>query len=317
MTTQRQPRPRTAGVFSSARQLTLPVGPRIDPRGVVGYPIDLRIKADSPHWRGDQDPDLWPFYVPIAQYGLGCFERWLAGEGDEWLDAALAVGRFLVSRQDSNGCWINTQRFAHTFPLPDRWCCGMAQGEAASLLVRLFSQTQDPSFADAARAALFPLSRSVAEGGVSARLGGGWWPEEYPTSPPSFVLNGAIFALWGIRDVAVGLGEPEAQEAFLVGVDMLVANLPRFDLGWWTLYCLYPFPVPNVASSFYQSLHVAQLQAMNILIPRPELHETSVRWAAYLESRTAVRRAFACKVLFRLVVPRNRLLAHRLPWNRI
>ncbi len=308
--------PSTAGFFSSAKRLSLGVGPRIDPEGVGGYPIDLRVKAISTRFPGLDDPSFTRFYVPIAQYGLGCFERWLAGDGDEWLDAALFTGRYLIDRQESDGSWFHSQRFLHTFPLSERWCCGMAQGEAASLLVRLHQQTGEEQFADAARRAIAPLSRPVSAGGVGAPMAGGWWPEEYPTTPPSYVLNGAIFAWWGVRDVAVGLGDGEAGQAFATGVDTLVAALPRFDIGWWTIYCLFPFPVTCVSSSFYQALHVTQLEAMNILAPRPELTETSRRWAGYLASESLQRRALARKVLFRLVVPRNRVLAYRLPWNR-
>jgi heparosan-N-sulfate-glucuronate 5-epimerase len=193
----------------------------------------------------------------------------------------------------------------------------MAQGEAASLLVRLYLETEREEFAHAARKAIRPLALPLSEGGVAAEIGGGrLWPEEYPTTPPSFVLNGAIFAWWGVRDVGVGLDDDEVLKEFEGGVDTLVVNLPRFDIGWWSLYCLYPFPVLNVASSFYQALHCAQLEAMNILSPRRELVEMSSRWASYLTAEGARRRALMRKVMFRLVVPRNRLLAHRLPWNR-
>jgi heparosan-N-sulfate-glucuronate 5-epimerase len=317
MTTVRDAAPQTAGFFSSDSRMSLPVGSRVDPAGVAGYPIDLRVKAASPGWPGDEVPTFTRHYVEVAQYGLGCFERWLAGEGDRWLEAALTTGRFLIAEQDPSGSWLHKQRFPHTFPLPARWCCGMAQGEAASLLVRLYLETGEEVFARTAQSAIRPLSRPLAEGGVMARIARGrCWPEEYPTSPPSFVLNGAIFAWWGVRDVAVGLRDREAAAAFEAGVDTLVESLPRFDLGWWTLYCLYPFPVPNVASTFYQALHATQLEAMNILAPRPELKETSERWRGYLQSEGARRRALLKKMMFRLLIPRNRLLAHRLPWNR-
>ena len=55
------------------------------------------------------------------------------------------------------------------------------------------------------------------EGGVQARLGGGPWPEEYPTDPPSYVLNGGIFALWGMYDVGAGLGDEDAARDFEQG----------------------------------------------------------------------------------------------------
>jgi heparosan-N-sulfate-glucuronate 5-epimerase len=256
-------------------------------------------------------------YVPVAQYGLGCYERWLAGDGDEWFDAALETGRYLVEQQEHDGSWLFWQRFPHTFPMALPWRCGMAQGEAASLLVRLYLETHDEVFADAASRAVAPLLTPVHDGGVNALLGGQLWPEEYPTDPPSFVLNGAIFAWWGFRDVGIGLGDAAALRAFDEGVDTLAANLHRFDSGGWSLYCLRRYPVAHIASSFYHALHIAQLDAMNAVAPRAEFVSVRARWIGYVESAPHRRRALVRKVLFRLIVPRNRLLALRLPWTRL
>jgi heparosan-N-sulfate-glucuronate 5-epimerase len=304
-----------AGVLSSAKSFFLPLGPAIDPDGVRGYPIDLRVKARSTSWP-PPEVALGPRYVAAAQYGLGAHERWIAGEGKRWLAVARQVGEFLLAEQESDGSWLHRDPFAHTFPLPAPWRCGLAQGEAASLLVRLHSATGEEAFAEAAVRALRPLSLPREAGGVCAQLGGRPWPEEYPTARPSFVLNGAIFALWGVRDVAVAFDDAGAGTAFVDGVDAVAANLHRFDTGWWSLYSLYPHPLRGVASSFYHDLHIVQLAAMDLLAPRPEFAPTRQRWARYAGSAWCRRRAFASKAVFRLIVPRNRLLAHRLPWMR-
>jgi hypothetical protein len=304
----------TAGFFSSARTLTLPLGRALDPQGVVGYPIDLTIKAQAPRWPPRFKANA--SYVALAQYGLGCYERFLAGDGSAWLQAALSVGRYLVDKQEPDGSWLNQLSFPHTFPLVAPWRCGMAQGEGASLLVRLYQEVGEPAFAAAAQKALAPLYTSRERGGVCARLHGAPWPEEYPTDPPSFVLNGAMFAWWGMRDVAVGLGDDAAARAFQDGADTLAANLHRFDTGSWSLYCLARFPVAPIASSFYHVLHITQLEAMHALAPRPEFELTRQRWLGYLDSRWLRSQAMARKVLYRLIVPRNRFMANRLPWAR-
>ncbi|HME02078.1 MAG TPA: D-glucuronyl C5-epimerase family protein [Solirubrobacteraceae bacterium] len=306
------------GFFSNAKSFFLPLGPAIDPRSVSGYPIDLRVKARSTDWR----PVVghvghYRVYVAIAQYGLGAYERWLGGEGEEWLVAARAVGTHLLSRQEPDGSWLQHEPLPHTFPLIPPWCCAMSQGEGASLLVRLYSVTGDEQFAEAARLALGPLSRSCAEGGVSASLDGRPWLEEYPTDPPSFVLNGAMFALWGLRDVGVALVDAEAIQTFEAGVDALAASLHRFDNGWWSLYSLFPHPVRGVASSFYHDLHMTQLLAMDVLSPRPEFEPMRRRWITYASSLSNRRRAFASKAVFRILVPRNRFFARRMPWTRV
>jgi hypothetical protein len=306
----------TAGFFSSAKRMSLPLGSAADPQAVRGYPIDLRVKAVSTSFPPQEWGGMTWSYVAIAQYGLGCYERWIAGEGEPWLGAAITTGRHLLDNQEPDGSWLHQVPFPHTFPTGVPWRCGMAQGEAASLLVRLYQETGEEQLAEAARRAIAPLARGVREAGVSALLDGTPWPEEYPTEPPSFVLNGAIFAWWGARDVGVAFGDRAATQIFETGVDVLATNLSRFDTGRWSLYCLRRYPVPHVASSFYHALHITQLEAMQRLAPRPEFDATRNRWIEYMGSPPLRWLALSQKVLFRIVVPRNRLLASRLPWTR-
>jgi len=128
------------------------------------------------------------------------------GEGEQWLQTAIEIARYLVAQQRTDGSWLNRADFEHTFPVKAPWRSGMAQGEGASLLVRVHTETGDATYADAARRALAPLGRAREDEGTLAWIDGRPWPEEYPTRRPSYVLNGAIFAWWGMRDVGVGLG---------------------------------------------------------------------------------------------------------------
>jgi heparosan-N-sulfate-glucuronate 5-epimerase len=305
----------TAGFFSSAKRLALPLGSAFDPAGVRGYPIDMRAKAQVAQWPPGWKRALDAHFVSLIQYGLGCYERFLAGEGEPWLEAAVELGRYLVESQQEDGSWLNVSPSTHTFLLKAPWRCGMAQGEGASLLVRLYLETADERFAESALRALAPLFRPADAGGVGARVNGSLWPEEFPTNPPSLVLNGAVFAWWGVRDVGVGLQEGSATRAFREGMDLLAATLDRFDTGRWSLYCLRPFPVANVSSSFYHLLHITQLEALGELEPRAEFETVRRRWSGYWESAWHRRQALARKVAFRVVVPRHPALASRLPWS--
>lgn len=314
-----KPRHGSPGVLSTARSFPAAVGGRIRLGKVAGYYIDFRFKSEGPSW-----PPPWldpgkKLYVSIAQWGLGCYERYLSGEGEEWLAAAMGAGEHLLSQQERVGSWAGgwVHRFPlrHTFRVSPPWLSGMAQGEGASLLVRLHRESGDERFAEAAHLAVRPMRLLSAEGGVRARLDGGLFLEEYPTTPPSYVLNGGIFALWGCRDVGVGLDDPDALSLFEEGLDTLAANLYRFDTGYWSRYDLFPHPVMNIASSAYHRLHINQLRAMSLIAPRRELTEVAERFERYSRSRLNFTRAFARKVCFRLLVPRNRLLACRLPWT--
>ena len=281
-------------------------GPAIAPGAVRGYYIDLRPKAAAAGW-----PPAWlspgSLWVNVAQWGLGSFERHLAGEEGPWLEWARAVADPLVAHQDGDGGWSHRDAYKHTFPLAAGWRSAMAQGEGASLLVRIGNETGDERYLDAARHAV----RAFPE----ARLGDGRLPEEYPTAPPSFVLNGAIFAIWGLYDVWLGAADEDAGERFRERVDTLAANVHRWDTGWWSRYDLFPHPVANVASPSYHRLHVLQLRALHLLDPRPELERTAARCESYAEGPWGRRRALAQKVAFRAAVPRRRSLARRLPWS--
>ncbi len=289
-----------------------PVGQRIDPVGVRGYYVDLSVKARTPEfsaaWRWAPGTQPW---VAFAQLGIGAFERHLAGEGEQWLDLAAKVGNVLCDHQISGGVrdggFEHMFDFPHTFPLRAPWISSMAQGEGASLLVRLHLETGSDRFAECAVRALAPMSVPTAQGGAMNLLGGRPFPEEYPTQPASFVLNGGIFSMWGLYDAGKGLGDSAAASAFEDALDTLAGNIGRWDTGWWSRYDLYPHPVTNVASMAYHELHINQLRAMAIIAPRPELAATAARFEGYRDSRLSRGRAFASKAAFRLRVPRGKL----------
>ena len=277
---------------------------------MAGYCIDFRFKADTPSRPAHfGEPGQEDVYVRLVQYGLGCYERYLADEGEQWLQAAISVGDELVESQTSGGTrhggWEHRFSFPHTFHLSAPWLSSIAQGEGASLLTRLHLATEDERYAEAAVRALAPLCKHTSEGGVRAELNGGPVYEEYPTDPPSFVLNGAIFALWGCYDVNVAFDDPAASKLFGDGIESLSANLHLYDTGYWSLYDLYPHPTTNVASSAYHSLHINQLLATQQLSPDPRIESTLNRFKHYAASRWCFARAFSRKVLFRLAVPRK------------
>jgi heparosan-N-sulfate-glucuronate 5-epimerase len=132
--------------------------------------------------------------------------------------------------------------------------------------------------------------------------------EEYPTTPPSHVLNGWVFALWGLYDVAHSQpGDGAAGELFARSTETLVARLPTYEIfGGWSRYDVFPHPLINVASPFYHSLHVAQLFALSQLHPDDRLSAAARRWATAAGRPTVYARAVVGKVAFRMVRPRRR-----------
>jgi hypothetical protein len=313
----------SAGFLSSDRSFLLPRGRHVATAGgrPRGYPIDLSIKAREPRWKDAwrDDPGA-QLHVVLIQHGLGCYERYLGGGGDEWLETMLATARHLARVQLKSGRqaggYPHRTPFPHSYRLMPPWLSAMAQGQAASLLIRAHIETGEEELAESARASLAPFGVRSREGGVLATLGDGPFLEEYPTTPAgSFVLNGAIFAIWGVLDVERVMSESgPVSSADLLGT--LAGNLHRWDNGHWSRYDLYPHPVANVASSFYHLLHIHQLEELAAShSDLTSFAKYAARFRDYRDARHDRLRAFCGKAAFRVLVPRNATLARALPWS--
>lgn len=286
----------------------------------LGYYMDFRGKAPTPEW-----PPAWMaegsdiLEVAAIQWALGAWEHYVSGEGDEWRDAAIAAAEDILERQVPTGAyegsWLQWRPMPHTYRIDPPWASGIAQGEAASLFARLHQETGEVRWADAARRSLAPMRVPVAEGGLLVELENGLpFFEEYPTIPPSMVLNGEIFALWGFRDAGILLPDAEIEGWWRAGLKGLLSVIERYDTGNWSRYDLYPHPVKNIASGAYHSIHIKQLEVLEALSSEPVVTEVRKRFERYERSRLRRARAFDSKVAFRLLIPRNKVLA-RTPLN--
>lgn len=290
-----------------------------------GYYNDLRDVARSYGSAGEAAGWLLLFArrreqalpVSLLQLGLGAWQ--LADDGErDWLEVVRLVARWALFDMDGHGRFAHLQPMQHTYPIAPPWHSAMAQGQALSLLVRAATALDDPHLLqDACRAAQPLLDHSL---GLVARTDQGPVLQEYPTEPPSHVLNGWIWGLWGLFDLAAceaAAAGPDAAVAFDDGVAALAARLHLYELdSGWTRYDLYPHPVTNVASPFYHQLHIAQLAATAELArfrgldPVADLlGEAATRWQAAFDRRSTRYAAVVRKVGFRLVRPRRRSVA--------
>lgn len=270
-----------------------PIGGAWSPDRCAGYFLDLREKTLSA-----QNPSaLLP--AALAQLALGFWERHISGDSLA-SDRFLALVDDLVRRSERSGPNV-LWRYDVALPkygLGPGWQSAMAQGQAASVLVRAAYLTGAGDYAELARAAVRPL-RDARTGLVVAGPHGAVL-EEAPSTPPSFILNGWVYALWGAWDVASGLVDADASEVFTEGISSLRRTLPEYDTGWWTRYSLYPHALPDLAKPFYHRLHIAQAEMMYRLTGYPEFDAASTRWKHYDNAQNRCQ-ALVHKALFRAV----------------
>lgn len=254
-------------------------------------------------------------YNPIAiiQYGLARWNRWCEREKREDLETALRIGDWLAGKLEKNAAgrraWLHHFDWEYFRPLRSPWQSGLAQGQGLSLMLRLARApgADAARFREAAEVAFDSLAAPVADGGCLVRdEAGRAWIEEYLTEPPTHILNGFLWALWGVFDLmrAEGVGSDLIDRAARLWEESLVtleANLARFDLGYWSCYDLAPLPRRNPASLFYHKLHLVQLDVMHRLSGRPFFALTRDRWRACLDSRRNRHRALVQKCFFKLL----------------
>lgn len=244
--------------------------------------------------------------VTVIQLALGALQL----RDPDQLPLVAGVVEWLERSADDRGLLPYRFPMAHTFPLEAPWCSSMAQGEAASLLVRAAPVL--------GRLELFELADRLVEPLLETELGlivlteDGPVLQEYPTEPPSHVLNGWITSLFGLYDIAQARRDDTATmrravTAFDAGTETLAARLHlyRTPLGW-SFYDLYPHPLANTASVAYHRLHVAQLRALHALAGLETFAVTADEWERSLRNPAALLVGVARKVAFRIVRPRSR-----------
>jgi N-acetylglucosaminyldiphosphoundecaprenol N-acetyl-beta-D-mannosaminyltransferase len=274
-----------------------PLGLHIDPDGLAGYYSDLRGKTGFSY--ADMVGNEYEWVIPMAQAALGNWELRL--EGGDTSDEFLRFADWLLSNgvEGAGGIVWRTDMAVPKYGLEPGWISAMGQGQAISVLLRAHALTGQDAYVDTARAALEPLLTPVADGGVLSSLDGVPVLEEYPTEGTSAVLNGWIFALWGVHELATVTGEERARTLFRDSAEGLTRLLPRYDTGWWSLYSLYEHGgARDLAKPFYQRLHPVMLEGLALITGAPELRHYAERWRRQ-DTRSATIRAAADKVLFR------------------
>lgn len=243
--------------------------------------------------------------IAIAQWGLGNYNLFCQTRSDERKRRFLAASDWLCAclEPSSHGTWTWNHHFDWEYrsPLQGPWYSALAQGQGISLLVRAYRETGAAAYLEAGERAFTSFLKSTHDGGVTfTDERGNLWFEEYIVSPPTHILNGFIWAAWGIHDYFLATQNTAARDLFEQAVLTLRTNLDRYDLGFWSLYEQSGTLLPMVASPFYHRLHVVQLRVMHRLTGDSTFAQFADRWEACARSRANRTRALCYKSAFKL-----------------
>ncbi len=228
--------------------------------------------------------------VRIAQYGLQQHACWLRTRSPENLRRFLANARWLRDNQQRHhgieGCYEYDSPEPYHGALAG-WISALAQGQAISLLLRAAQERPDDGFGEAAARAAQPFRHDIKDGGVVWRsVDGDVFFEEYAVASPPHILNGALYALWGLLEFAKKSGEGWAGDVTKSAVATLVRRLPAYDAGYWSYYSAMATPrgFRRVSTLKYHAFHIAQLRVTAALTNERTFLEFAARWRAYQKS---------------------------------
>jgi hypothetical protein len=243
--------------------------------------------------------------IAISQYGLGNYNLFARAGEESRRKKFLAASDWLVANLEQNrqGVWVWTHHFDWEYRdrLKAPWYSGLAQGQGISLLLRAYLETGVDRYRDAACRAFQSFGRAVLDGGVIFTDDqGDVWIEEYIVHPPTHILNGCIWASWGIYDYSLSTKDPTARVLFDKVVQTLAKNLDRYDVGFWSLYEQSGTRLKMVASPFYHRLHIVQLRIMHSLTGNDVFQRYAERWESYGQSHAKRAAALCYKSAFKL-----------------
>lgn len=208
------------------------------------------------------------FPVAIFQYGLGAYDLYLSTQDNRYEQKFMQCAKWALNEQDKQGRWNN-----FFFYSPHEPYGAMAQGEGSSLLIRAYKHTSDQKYLNAAVSALKYMLMPLEQGGTTKYDAEECYLMEYTFK--GMVLNGAIFAWWGLYDYVTLTGDRgEMYEMMQKTLHSIMYVLPQFKSHIWSLYSLDGL----IASPFYHNLHIAQMQAMYQLTGEPIFDKYAKLW---------------------------------------
>ena len=244
--------------------------------------------------------------ISISQWGLGNYNLWFETKSKEHFEKFMLSANWLVDNLEKNKfgfkVWMHYFDFEYRDTLKSPWYSGLAQGQGISLLVRAFKETNKTIYKNAAYDALEVFKVSVDSGGVNyCDSDGNNWIEEYIVSPPTHILNGFMWGLWGVYDFSVFFDDENIRTRFNDYTNTLKKNIDSYDTGYWSLYEHSGTRLPMIASLFYHKLHIVQLQVMFKLTSKSIFIEKAKIWEIYLNKKYNRKKAFLLKAIFKVI----------------
>ena len=236
------------------------------------YFLDMSAKGHYPYEMVNNIPIVEmngvkrEFSITIFNYGLGLIDRY--NNDNSLKSKILNIIDWTISHQEADGAWKNNYD-VNFLGLKKGWSSAMGQGLAVSFLIRsyhheLISYEKMLPVVDRAIHHMYSdkLHTQTAHGPILQEFGG----------TQLNVLNGFIFALYGLWDYGYLKNDLEKFNEFIPALKSLIDSLSY--LGIWSYYT----SSKTISSFFYHQLHVDMLFSLSNLTNDDFFKSTGKKW---------------------------------------
>lgn len=254
------------------------------------YPLSFRDRLYQKHYQYfDKDGlpifhskagKLVHFCTGMCSFAFAHWEEFLINEDPIHAEQVVKVARYLLHMAEPRE---NGALMVLDYDSDERdngVSCAMNQGESISVLCRAYAYTKDHSFLEAAMKMAVPFQHPYGYQGVTSRLSQNqatWYLEGGKT-----ILNGHIYALFGLFELANLSSETWIKELYQKGLESVVQSIGLYDTGNWSWYWLEE---PRyIASAMYHNLHICQLKALGMQSESEELVQYADKFEKYARS---------------------------------
>ena len=229
--------------------------------------------------------ELYYSPVNICQYAFMVHANFFENKNEkdkQTLSACIKVLENMKTETASTVCWIQT-KYNKRYDIQPPWVGAMDQGQALSFYTRYYQLTNEIYYLQQAEKIAAYFDVNIENGGFKRfDENGNIWFEEYPSSEPSFVLNGFIYALYGLIDFYRITEGQKVKKTIDRCFNTLTNNLHKYDSGYWSYYDQLK---KELVRYYYQkNVHVPQLKSLFILTENKVFNKYALKWEKNLNN---------------------------------
>lgn len=217
--------------------------------------------------------------VNIAQFGFIVHDLWLQNQNKEYLLRLKNILKwFELNKETYKDSIVWPSKIDdNKYKLKAGFISAMTIGEVLSFYLRMYQILNDKSLLETSYKIYNFFQYTYQEGGAKRYDENGYvWFEEFPTNTPSYVLNGFIYAVYGILDLYRVTKDKNVKQVYDSCISTLVANIHKYDCSYWSIYDQLKKELVMV---YYQkNVHVPQVDSLYILTKNPVFKHYRDKW---------------------------------------